>query len=203
MFIRLLRNHWRKLPPMARQDDHHLHELSGNRRSQHGTQCCSWNVTRRIQEGPRGGRRRQSICPANLPENFALESILAEKCTHHQEGPWVRPNMGPARWLARDNPETNPITIKPETASHVAEQFSWVPLPRCSPLGHPFPIKFFALSARVPPWTIHFRVLDKSHSWALEGVLLPAKTWVAKIYVIYNGYRVHCQNNLYPILWRK
>ena len=29
--------------------------------------------------------------------------------------------------LARDNPETNPITIKPKTASHVAEQFSWVP----------------------------------------------------------------------------
>ena len=108
-----------------------------------------------------------------------------------------------SEWLARGNLETNPITIKPETASHVAEQFSWVPLPRCSPLGHPFPIKFFALSARVPPWTIHFRVLDKSHSWALEGVLLPAKTWVAKIYVIYNGYRVHCQNNLYPILWRK
>ena len=32
-------------------------------------------------------------------------------------------------WLAKDHPETNPITIKPETASHAAEQFSWVPLP--------------------------------------------------------------------------
>ena len=32
-------------------------------------------------------------------------------------------------WLAKDHPETNPITIKPETASHVAEQFSWVPYP--------------------------------------------------------------------------
>ena len=32
-------------------------------------------------------------------------------------------------WLAKDNPVTNPITIKPENASHVAEQFSWVPLP--------------------------------------------------------------------------
>ena len=64
--------------------------------------------------------------------------------------------------LAKDNPETNPITIKPETASHMAEQFSWVPLPCCSPPGGPFPIKSLALSAHVSPWTIHFRVLDKS-----------------------------------------
>ena len=39
--------------------------------------------------------------------------------------------------LGRDNPETNPITIKPKTASYVAEQFSWVPLPCCSLPGHP------------------------------------------------------------------
>ena len=65
-------------------------------------------------------------------------------------------------WLAKDNPETNPITIKPETASHMAEQFSWVPLPYCSPPGCPFPIKSLALSARVSPQTLHSRVLDKS-----------------------------------------
>ena len=67
-----------------------------------------------------------------------------------------------SEWLAKDNRETNPITIKPETVSHVAELFSWVPLPYCSPPGHPFPIKSLALSAHVSPWTIHFRVLDKS-----------------------------------------
>ena len=44
--------------------------------------------------------------------------------------------------LAKDNQETNPITTKPETASHVAELFSWVPLPYCSPPGCPFPISF-------------------------------------------------------------
>ena len=32
-----------------------------------------------------------------------------------------------SKWLARDNLETNPITINPETASHVAEQPSWIP----------------------------------------------------------------------------
>ena len=31
--------------------------------------------------------------------------------------------------LAKDNPETDPIIIKPETESHVAEQSSWFPHP--------------------------------------------------------------------------
>ena len=64
--------------------------------------------------------------------------------------------------MAKDHPKTNPITIKPKTASQGAEQFSWVPLPYCSPPGCPFPIKSLALSAHVSPQTIHFRVLDKS-----------------------------------------
>ena len=64
-------------------------------------------------------------------------------------------------WPETD-PETNPITIKPETASHVAEQSSWDPLPCCSLPRRPFSIKSFALSARVSPQTIHFQVLDKS-----------------------------------------
>ena len=54
------------------------------------------------------------------------------------------------------------MAIKPKTVSHVAEQFSCVPLPYCSPPGCPFPIKSLALSAHVSPRTIHFWVLDKS-----------------------------------------
>ena len=42
------------------------------------------------------------------------------------------------------------------------EQFSWVPLPYCSPPGCFFPIKSLALSAHVSPRTINFRALDKS-----------------------------------------
>ena len=67
-----------------------------------------------------------------------------------------------SEWLAKDNLETNPITIKPKTVSHMAERFSWVTLPYCSPPACPFPIKSLALSAHVSPRTIHFRVLDKS-----------------------------------------
>ena len=67
-----------------------------------------------------------------------------------------------SEWLARDNSETNLITIKFETVSHVAEKFSWVPFPHCSMSGHPFPIKSLALSTCVSPPTIHFWMLDKS-----------------------------------------
>lgn len=36
-------------------------------------------LTGRIREGPKGGRRCQLIiCPANLPEALTLESILAK-----------------------------------------------------------------------------------------------------------------------------
>ena len=72
------------------------------------------------------------------------------------------PGKTELEWLAKDHLETNPITIKPDIANHAAEQFSWVPLPYCSPSGCPFPIKSLALSAHVSPRTIQFRMLDKS-----------------------------------------
>ena len=63
-----------------------------------------------------------------------MEYILAERCMHHQEEPYVRPCMSQVRWLARGNLDTNPITIKPETVSLVAEQFPGFP---ALPLGSP------------------------------------------------------------------
>ena len=97
---------------------------------------------------------------ANLPESFLLESILAERCM--LPGRTLSQTVNQARWLAGDNLETNPITIKPETRSHVAEQLSWVPSPSCSLPGCPFPVKSLTLSAHVTPWMIHFWVIDKS-----------------------------------------
>ena len=131
----------------------------------------------------------------HLPESFSLASILAEQGMHHQAGLWVR-------WLAKDNPETNPITIKPETASHVAEQFSWVPLPSCSPPGCPFPRKSLALSAYVSPQTIHFQVLDKSPvsglgrespflqqtdfgEWETDILLFPRNEYLSEIHCLH------------------
>ena len=89
-----------------------------------------------------------------LPESFSLYPFG-----------WTRrwpPADSESKWLAKENPQTYPIAIKLETASHVAELFSWVSLPSCSLPGRPFPIKSLALSAHVSPRTIHFRVLDKS-----------------------------------------
>ena len=53
--------------------------------------------------------------------------------------------------------KTNPLCL-----SILWEQFSWVPWPYFFLPGHPFPIKYLALSAHVSCQTIHFRVLDKS-----------------------------------------
>ena len=44
--------------------------------------------------------------------------------------------------------ETTPITIKPDIVNHRAEQFSWVPLPYCSPPGCSFPIKISCFVSR-------------------------------------------------------
>ena len=67
-----------------------------------------------------------------------------------------------SEWLGRDNLQTKAINIKPEAVSHMAGQFSWVPLPSYSPRSGPFSINSLALLACVSPGRIHFWVLDKS-----------------------------------------
>ena len=110
--------------------------------------------TGRVQEGSKG----DTTCPSTSQNPSRWRpSWLSNAWATRKASEW--------EWLAKDNLETNPITIKPETVSHVAEQFSWVPLPYCSLPGCPSPIKSLALSAHVSPWTIHFWV----SFWALEG----------------------------------
>ena len=99
--------------------------------------------TGRVQKRSKG----DTACPSISPN-------LSDACTTRR--------VFELEWLAKDHPETNPITIKPDTASHAAEQFSWVPLPYCFPPRCPFPIKSLVLSVHVSSQTIHFRVLDKS-----------------------------------------
>jgi len=93
---------------------------------------------------------------SNLPEILMLDSILAERYTppertlsQTKQGDWLETTQ-----------KADIITIKPETAIYMTEQFSWVPLPSCSPPGHPFPIKSLTLSAHVSPRAI--QVLDRS-----------------------------------------
>ena len=76
-------------------------------------------------------------------------------------------------------------SIKPETASHAAEQFSWLPLPYCSPPGCLFPIKSLALSTHASPRTIHFRVLNPSFgSWKGSAFLQQMVTLVEFFFAV-------------------
>ena len=106
--------------------------------------------TGRVQERSKG----DTTCPTTSQNPLWHPSWLNKTCTTRKDSE--------SEWLAKDNPETNPITIKLETASHVAEQFSWVLWPSCSPPRCPFPKKSLAMPARVSPRTIHIRMLDQS-----------------------------------------
>ena len=53
-----------------------------------------------------------------------------------------------SEWLAKDNLDTNPITIKPKTEPCGRAVFL-VPLPYCSLPGQLFPLKSLALSAHI------------------------------------------------------
>ena len=140
--------------PWPGKDSNNLHELSYDRDRTNK----DWQATTNQKNTGKVKRRKETLVymsyqhPRILLAGLHLVWVIACTTRRYPE----------SEWLARDNPETNPITIKPETASHTAEQFSWVPLPCCSPPGCSFPITSLALSARVSPWTIHFWVLDKS-----------------------------------------
>ena len=149
--------------------------------------------TRRVWERSKG----DTTCPTTS-QNPSLwyPSWLNKLCTTRKDSE--------SEWLAKDNPETNSITIIPETAGHVAELFSWVPSPYCSPPGCPFPIKSLALSAHVSPWTIHFRVLDKSPvsgpgrgTPSCNRATEVTELWLSKGIQVLQGFLGICHSNPY------
>ena len=102
--------------------------MTGGPDKEHGTNKLP--PTGRIQERSKGDTR----CPTTSQNPSHWSPSWLSKV-------WTTKKDSESEWLAKDNPETNPITIKPETVSHLAEQFSWVPLPYCSPPGGPLPNK--------------------------------------------------------------
>ena len=125
---------------------------TGGPDKEHGTIITSYHQPKEFRKCQ---KERGDACPYILPTSqnpsCCNPSWLRDACASRKDSK--------SEWLARDNLENNPMTIKPGTASHVTEQF-WVLLPCCSALGRPFPIKSVALSARVSPQTIHFQMLD-------------------------------------------
>ena len=73
---------------------------------------------RQLEEFGKGQKEVSRVLPPR--ESFLLASILAEQCMHQQKNP-------ESDWP--ENPETGPITRKPESASRVAER----------PPGFPYP----------------------------------------------------------------
>ena len=93
-----------------------------------------------------------------------------------------------------DNPETNPIAIKPGTVSHVAEQL-WVPLP-CSYLPKcPFPRKSSALAARVSSDNSFPSVRQEPTFGVLEGTPLPTTQGIQIPYILWLIF--HCMHGLH------
>ena len=105
--------------------------MIGGPGKEHGTNKTPSN--RRIWKRSKGDRRCPSIGPTNLSES-SLKSTLAEQCVTRgrtlSQNDWLEANL-----------RTNLITIKPKAVSHMAEQFSWFPLPSCSLPGHSLPNK--------------------------------------------------------------
>ena len=138
--------------------------------------------TKRVRERSKG----DTVClPTSQNPSRQHPSWLSDACAIRKD-----PEL---EWLAKDHPETNPITIKPKTMSHAAERFSWVPLPYCSPPGCPFPIKSPALSAHVSPRTIHFRVLDKNP--VLDPGRGPPSCNISKNQIPIMGWKLNNQYN--------
>ena len=104
-------------------------------------------ATGRVQERSKG----DTTCPTT--------SQNPSRCIHLG---WTR-RAPPGRTLSQNDwqPRNESRHHKTKTATHVAEQFSWVPL---SPALHPgVPSQWnLLLFQHVSPQTIHFWVLDKS-----------------------------------------
>ena len=99
---------------------------TGGPAKEHGTNKPP--PSRRVQERSKG----DTTCPTTSQNpSLCHPSWLNKACTTRKDSE--------SEWLAKDNPETNPITINPQTVSQVAELFSWFPLPYFSPPRCPFP----------------------------------------------------------------
>ena len=117
--------HWPKPSTLTR---HHSNHLTGSFTT--GSPGKEHQTNKPPPTGRIGERsNRDTTCPTTSQNPSCWHpSWLNKACTARMDSE--------SEWWAKDNPETNPKHHK--TASHVAELFSWVPLPYCSPPGRPF-----------------------------------------------------------------
>ena len=113
--------------------------------------------TGRVWERSKG----DTMCQSTSKNPFCYRpSWLSDTCTTRKDSE--------SEWLTKDTQEINPITIKPETVSHVAELFFWVPSPSYSPPGCLLTVNSLTVSARVSSDNSFPSVRQKSALGALE-----------------------------------
>ena len=130
--------------------------MTGGPGKEHGTNKPP--PTGRVLERSKG----DTTCPTTSQNPLWHPSWLnkGNTTTKHSE----------SEWLAKDNPETNPITIKPHGRAVLLSSLT-LSLP-----WHPYH-KTLALSAYVSLQTIHFSVLDKSPLSGPGRGPFPATKW--------------------------
>ena len=152
--------HWLKLSTLTRDDSNNLCELFYNRRPHKGKHtdwnCPTWPGTivticmSCFMTGGPGKEHRTNKPPPTRSVRERSEDNTTCLTTSQNPSCWHPSWLSNActtrkdsesEWLVRDNPETNPITIKPKTARHVAEQLSWVLSLYWFLPGHTFPVK--------------------------------------------------------------
>ena len=103
--------------------------------------------TGRTQEKSKG----DAMCPATSQNPSCWHSSwLSNTCTTRKDSE--------SEWLARDNLETNPITIKPRLRVTWHSSPPGFPYPPALCPGTPFPVKSLALSAcGLPRWWIEVK----------------------------------------------
>ena len=153
----MLGYHWLEPPTLARHHDSHLVvtslKIRGPDKEQGAAPKTNW-------EDLGGASRGKEM--TNVPESLVLESILAKRCTcisRKDPGPgqvWLSKTMDSSAWKLTPLPYNQRLWATWQSSSGFP-----YPAALCPP-RHPFPIKSFALLARVSLWAIHFQVLDKS-----------------------------------------
>ena len=157
-----------------------------------------------------GPVRNRELISHHQPEEFGKD----QKETRHVWPPprillsgvhldWTRrapPGKTESEWLAKDNLETNPITIKPKTASPVTELFSLGSLTLLLSTRVPFPSKISCFVSTCVSLDNSFLSV-REESW--KGVPFPATTTLIKATfgktVLRKG-KINCQNKKWYVL---
>ena len=157
--------HWLKPPTLSKHHSNHLHEFFFFFLPQ---EVLVMNMELISHHQPEEFRKGQKETPrVRSPPRILLAGIHLGWTRHAPPGRTLSQND-----LAKDNPETNPITIKPKTT----ELFFWIPLLYCSPPGFRFPFPIYLLLCQHMCLLGQFisESLTRAQFQALEGVPLPA-----------------------------